>query len=146
MPGAIIFDFDGVIADTEPLHFEAFCEVLGDRGMTLSRDEYFGKSLGLNDGTMLQRLFADRRQPLEDSEIQNLRGVKDAVFERLISQGMELLPGVQSFVENASRRWPLAICSGARRSEILAILGRHGLLRRFAVIVATDDVPISKPD
>ena len=144
MVDAVIFDFDGVIADTEPLHYRAFREVLRGRGIDLSQAEYFAKYVGLNDATLLRRILEDRGLPLSDADA--LRAQKDAAYEQLIAQGLELLPGVREFVENASVRRLLAICSGARRSEIQAILRQHELERYFSAVVSTEDVPISKPD
>ena len=141
---AVIFDFDGVIADTEPLHYQAFREVLAAHGVDLSETDYFAKYVGLNDATFIRRIFEDRRKPLPDP--QEIRSRKDADYESLIARGLPLLPGVRSFVETAARSVPLAICSGARRSEIISLLRQHELEQFFSAIVATEDVPISKPD
>ena len=46
---AVVFDFDGVIANSEPLHFRAFRDVLADEGITLSESEYYERYLGYND-------------------------------------------------------------------------------------------------
>ena len=144
MPAAIIFDFDGVIADTEPLHFRAFRKVLAGRGIDLCQEEYFGRYLGLNDATLLRRLCSDRGLALPD--VSSIRELKDAEYERLIEAGLELLPGVRSLIERSAAHRPLAICSGARRKEILMVLRQHGLTDYFAAVVATEDVPLSKPD
>jgi beta-phosphoglucomutase len=143
---AIIFDCDGVIADTEPLHYQAFERVLTDRSIRLSRVEYFSKYVGLNDPTFLRSIFADWRLPLDDQEANRLLQMKNDSYLSMIVDGIEPLPGVAEFVARASRRWPLAVCSGARRVEIETILRHTGLSRYFPVIVSSDDVPISKPD
>jgi HAD superfamily hydrolase (TIGR01509 family) len=143
---AIIFDFDGVLADTEPLHFEAFSDVLAPLGISLSRDEYFSKYLGLNDEALLRAIFAEQRRALTDESLRRLRAAKDAAYEARIERGMNLLPGVADFIRAAGARWRLAICSGARRAEIQTILRRAGLAFDMDLVVSADEVPISKPD
>lgn len=143
---AIIFDFDGVIADTEPLHYEAFATVLAEHSVALSRKEYFSRYLGLNDETFIRTIFADRRRAIDGDSRRRIQAVKDTVFRVRIAGGLCLLPGVEAFVRAAAKRWPLAICSGAHRVEIETILEKAGLVSFFDAIVSADEVPISKPD
>jgi beta-phosphoglucomutase len=143
---AVIFDFDGVIADTEPLHCDALQRVLGGAGIRLSRDDYFAKYMGLTDRALLHRLCADLRRPLDEAEAERLLKAKDKDYLATITKGIEPLPGVREFVSRAVERWPLAICSGALRVEIETILRGAGLLGCFKFIVSSDDVATSKPD
>jgi beta-phosphoglucomutase len=143
---AIIFDCDGVIADTEPLHHQAFERVLADRSIHLSREEYFGRYVGLNDLAVLRSIFADSRLPLDDQELERLLAVKNDTYLSMIAGSIEALPGVVDFVIRASKCWPLAICSGARHVEIETILRHTGLSGYFPIVVSSDDVPVSKPD
>jgi len=143
---AVIFDFDGVIADTEPLHCEALQKVLGGAGLHFSREEYFSKYVGLTDRALLRRLCADLRRPLNEEEAEQLLRTKDMTYMATIRNGIEPLPGVREFVTRSAERWPLAICSGALRVEIETILRGINLLGRFKIIVSSDDIPTSKPD
>ncbi|HVP13722.1 MAG TPA: HAD family phosphatase [Phycisphaerae bacterium] len=143
---AIIFDCDGVIADTEPLHYQAFNSVLAERDIRLSQTQYFQKYVGLNDPAVIRSIFADLRLPLDDQRTGRLLEAKNAAYLARIARGIEPLPGVTAFVARASERWPLALCSGARRVEIETILRHAGLSRYFPIIVSSDDVTISKPD
>src|SRR3972149_5957479 len=115
---AIIFDFDGVIADTEPLHYRAFCKVLAGLSITVTPDEYFAKYVGLSDREFIQRLFKELGLPLPDPIRVRWQRAKDAAYRARIESGMAIWPGVAEFVPMVARRWPLAICSGARRVEI----------------------------
>lgn len=143
---AIIFDFDGVIADTEPLHYEAFLRVLSGRVAIPSRDAYFARYLGLNDAAFVRTLHTEQSVALCDGDLQTLLQRKNAAYETAIARGLPLLPGVAEFIDRARPRLPLAICSGARRVEIESILRAANRHDAFFAIVSADDVPASKPD
>lgn len=143
---AIILDFDGVIADTEPLHYRAFAETLRDEAVMPSEAEYFHDYVGFNDATFLRTVFNVAGRPLKPDAVDALRRRKDQAYFSMIAQGLALLPGVESFVRRAARRWTLAICSGARRAEIETVLAHAGLRDVFRTIISADDAPLSKPD
>lgn len=143
---AIIFDFDGVIADTEPLHYAAFARVLADRCPMPSLEAYFETYVGLNDAAFLRALHEQAGIRLDDSALASLLDRKNIVYLEMIAGGIPLLDGVEEFVSRVRGRYPLAICSGARRIEIETILDTAGLLDAFPVLVSSDEVPRSKPD
>ncbi len=142
---AIIFDFDGVIADTERLHLRAFQEVLGERGIGLTADEYFERCLGLDDAGVVRALAVDRRLPLDGTAFGEIVAAKAARYGRLMSTSAVLFDGVESRVRTWSRELPLAIASGSLRHEIEDVLSRHRLRDCFAAIVAAGDVAHGKP-
>ena len=146
MPQAIILDFDGVIAETEPLHFDAFVQVLSARGVTLSWKDYFERYVGLNDGEIRRRMIADYKLDSTDGESLRVQNEKDRAYRRRIEKGVEFLPGVEDFVRRARTTRVLAICSGSKRAEIETILCQADLLDAFEVLIAAEDVPVSKPD
>lgn len=143
---AIIFDFDGVIADTEPLHYEAFARVLDGRVVMPTREVYFAQYLGLNDAAFVRTLHGEQEVALRDGDLEALLERKNAAYEAVIARGLRLLPGVAEFIDRVRPRLPLAICSGARRVEIESILRSANRLDAFLAIVSADDVPASKPD
>jgi beta-phosphoglucomutase len=143
---AIIFDFDGVICDTEPLHYRAFARVLATHSVPLSEDVYFADYVGLNDRALLAAILDNAGHRLSDAEMDRLLLAKNEAYFSTIAGGVPRLPGVDEFVRRVAGRWPLAICSGARRVEIETILRGADLLRFFPVIVSVDEVPVSKPD
>jgi HAD superfamily hydrolase (TIGR01509 family) len=145
-PAAVIFDFDGVIADTEPLHARAFAQALAGRGITLTRAEYEERFLGLADRQVLAEALRQAGQPADAADIDGLIEAKNAGYMRQLESGFEPLPGVRDFVARAARRRPLAICSGARRVEIDALLAAFDLARHFRAVVSVEDTPVSKPD
>lgn len=142
---AIIFDFDGVIADTEPLHYAAFERVLRDTPLAITREEYFARYVGLSDRVFLERLAADRRAAFGD-ELKRFYDEKYQVYLELIGQGTSLIAGLNEFLADLPANLPVAICSGARRTEIDLILSQHNLASRFPIIVSSEDVHSSKPE
>jgi len=142
---AIVLDFDGVIADSEPLHLRAFQRTLDAEGLPLGADEYYARYLGYDDVGLLRTLARDRQLAMSDAHVDALVARKGAVFEELLHDGAVLFPGAAAFIRAAAAEVPLAIASGALRHEILAILDAAGLTDLFPVIVAAGDTPDSKP-
>ena len=141
----IVFDFDGVIADTEPSHLAAFQDVLAGTGLTLSGDDYYGHYMGYDDVGTLQALGRDQGAPLDDGEVRRLVAAKARRFEARVRGGNVLFPGAAACIARLAAVAPLAIASGALHAEIDAILSAANLRDRFEAIVGADDVPRSKP-
>jgi beta-phosphoglucomutase len=142
---AIVFDFDGVIADSEPLHLQAFQRTLGDEGLELSARDYYARYLGYDDAGLFQALARDREIALSDDQIASLVARKAGTLQDMLHDGHVLFPGASEFIHAAALEVPIAIASGALRHEILEILEAAGLARLFTVIVAAGDTPRSKP-
>src|SRR5204863_4106170 len=116
---AIIFDCDGVLVDSEPVHFSAFRKTLESRGASLSEEAYKERYLALDDRGVFTRYFQDQGKPLATAELGELIEEKGAAFQTLIqSEGIMAYPAVPELVMAASQRYPLAIASGARRHEL----------------------------
>jgi beta-phosphoglucomutase len=142
---AIVLDFDGVIADSEPLHLTAFQQTLAERDIELTADEYYAKYLGYDDVGLFEALARDRGLPVGNREITTLVARKAAKLQHLISDGEVLFPGAVEFIRAAAAEVPLAIASGALRHEIAEIVDGAGVGHLFATIVASGDTPESKP-
>ena len=142
---AIVFDFDGVIADSEPLHLRAFQQALGEQGIFLSRDEYFTRYLGYDDVGAFQALSRDRNLGMNERQVTALITLKGAKLQEMMSAGEVLFPGAADFIRAAADAVPVAIASGALRHEIEDILEAAGLRSLFTTIVASGDTPQSKP-
>ena len=141
----IVFDFDGVIADTEPAHLAAFQDVLADTGLSLSTAAYYDRYLGYDDAGALRAISRDQGRPLDDDEIRRLVAAKARRFEVRVGDGNVLFPGAAACIERLAGEAPLGIASGALHAEIESILTGARLRKRFHVIVAADDVIRSKP-
>ena len=142
---AIVFDFDGVIADSEPLHLKAFQRALAEEGMTLGEDEYFNRYLGYDDVGVFEAIARDRGLAWTARHVTDRVARKGMKLQELISGGEVLFPGAPAFIRAAAAEVPVAIASGALRHEIVQILESAALDELFATIVASGDTPASKP-
>lgn len=142
---AIIFDFDGIIAHTEPVHLKAFQLTLSPRGIELGEEEYYEKYLAYDDKTLFKVLFNDRGIGQEEHSLDELMMAKSSHYDKLISGNIELLPGAKEFVEAASESYVLAIGSGALEKEVRQVLRHADIESLFKVIVGADFIEKSKP-
>jgi len=143
---AIIFDFDGVIADTEPLHFAGFRQTLAEIGISLTESDYYTDYLGYDDrGCFIAALTAHQR-PTDPSALTQLMQRKAHAYLESVKDHLLIFPGVREFVREAATAYPLAIASGALRHEIEVILEQAGLRKEFLHITSAEDVTRGKPD
>jgi beta-phosphoglucomutase len=142
---AIVFDFDGVIANSEPLHLLAFQQALADAGITLTAEDYYRRYLGFDDVGMLEALAKDRGIDTTPDQVRTLVTRKGAKMQSMMHSGSVLFPGAKEFVLKAAAAVPIAIASGALRHEIDEIIQSAGIASLFAAVVASGDTPQSKP-
>jgi len=142
---AIVFDFDGVIANSEPLHLTAFQQVLADDGILLTRAEYYARYLGYDDVGMFEALGRDREVPMGADRVASLVTRKAERMQALLQDGSVLFPGAVDFIRTAAAAVPIAIASGAQRHEIDEIIDAAGVSDLFTTVVAAGDTPESKP-
>jgi beta-phosphoglucomutase len=142
---AIVFDFDGVIANSEPLHLRAFQQTLSEEGIALSAAEYYARYLGYDDVGMFESLGRDRGLDWSNRSVEALVARKGAAMQALLHSGDVLFPGAAEFIRASAAALPVAVASGAMREEIVQILRAAGLGDLFRVIVAAGDTPESKP-
>ncbi|MFQ5657316.1 MAG: HAD family hydrolase [Candidatus Methylomirabilales bacterium] len=143
---AIIFDFDGVIVDTERSHFEALQRALGEERIPLTWEDYTQNYLAMDDKDCLRTAFARQGRDVKPEKLQELSSRKASYFFEFVSGSVDLFPGADGFIRQAAEKYPLAIASGALREEIEYILGKFGLREFFPVVVAAEDVVKGKPD
>ena len=144
---AILFDFNGVIIDDEPLHLKAYREALRPEGVALTDADYY-ECLGMDDVTFARAAFERAGQTPADEQIQAVIRRELELHREMIKDELPLFPGVVTFIKAASRVWPLAVVSMATRDEIEYVLGRAKLADHFAAVVSAEDVPAGrcKPD
>lgn len=142
---AIVFDFDGVLADSEPLHLLAYQEVLSALGVTLTREEYYDAYLGYDDAGVFAALAAVHGWEMNGAKLGALIAEKGRVFDAAMETTDVLYPGAAQCIERLAEEFPIGIASGALRHEIEGILRRSRLAHRFRFIVASGDTPQSKP-
>jgi beta-phosphoglucomutase len=143
---AVIFDFNGIIVDDEPIHFELFRRVLGEEGIELTEEDYYASYLGFDDRGAFTAAYRDHRRPLDEQQLARLIDRKAVYYQKAIQDKARIFPGVQTLIATLAPKLPLAVASGALRHEIETILSTAGLLQHFAVIISAEDVNHGKPE
>jgi beta-phosphoglucomutase len=142
---AIIFDLDGTLVDTEPLHFKGFSEVLAAEGIRLDRDDYFQRLIGYNDRECFTVVLREHGRDVTAPVIETLIARKAARYMELIHGEDLFYPAAQEVVRQCARRFPIVLATGTLRVEAETILHRAGLRELFIDIVAAEDVERGKP-
>lgn len=144
---AVVFDCDGVLVDTEPLHYRAFQDVLAPLGLGFDYDHYLDRYIGFDDRDAFREAFREGGRTLDPASLHQLMRQKGEAMTRFVEQGVVGFPGVIELVrELAGEGIPLAVASGALGHEVRMFVKALGLSDAFSVIVAADDVARSKPD
>ena len=142
---AIVFDFDGVIANSEPLHFRGYRDILAEEAVALTEPDYYAKYLGFDDVGAFEAIGKESGLTWGAAKIADLVARKAVRLEELERDVSVLFPGAADAIRTAAAAMPIAVASGARGDEIRRILSREGLLSSFTAIVAAEDTPLSKP-
>ena len=142
----IIFDFDGVLVDSEPLIMKLVQEMAAREGWQLSAEEYYRDYLALDDRGIIEHLWRSHGCSISPTRRDELLAWKAHAYEKIIHDGLPPIPGAVDFVQSAAQHYPLAIASGSLRAEIEHLLRKLGLHEKFAVLVTADDCQRSKPD
>jgi len=144
---AVIFDFDGVITDTEILHFNAFNQVLAKYDIQISLDDYYKYYLGLTDADCFKLLSKEGRLKANEQELINITACKWQLFDKLVRKEWKIIDGAGEFIKRLyENKIKLAIYSGALLPEIEFILKASELHKYFEVIISAEQVTKAKPD
>jgi beta-phosphoglucomutase len=143
---AIIFDFNGILVDDEPIHLEMFQRVLREEGISLSQKDYYEHYLGMDDRSCFKAAYAENGRSLDEGTQTQLVRRKAAYYQQALQKGLAVFPGVENLIVPLAASYPLAIASGALRNEIEEILQTIGLGKYFQVIVSAEDVSDGKPN
>jgi beta-phosphoglucomutase len=144
---AVIFDFDGVVVDTEPIHYACFRDVLAGEGVELARTEYYEKYLGYDDHDCFAAVLATNGETFDEPRIGRLTAAKTLRVRELYRTSVRAMIGATELIRSVDEAGvPVAVCSGALREEIVLAAAAVGVLRHFRVIVAAKDVLRGKPD
>jgi beta-phosphoglucomutase len=142
---AILFDFNGVVIDDEPLQLKAAQAALKAEGIALTEQDYYD-SLGMDDVTFFRTAYGRAGREYAEEDLQRVLAEWAKLHRELIADELPLFPGVVTFIKSLARRYPLAVVSMARRASIEYVLERAGLAQAFAVVVSAEDVSACKPD
>ncbi len=144
---AVIFDFDGVITDSEILHFRAFNQVLAQYGIELTKQDYYTTYLGFNDADCYKLLIDQGLLKTDQGQIDNLIEQKKHIFKQLAQTEGKMIEGVRDFLTTLEQNnIPMAICSGSLLTEVEMVLEDARLRHLFEVIVSGEQVKKGKPD
>lgn len=142
---AILFDFNGVIINDEPIQMRAYQDALREENIELTERDYYD-SLGMDDVTFLRAAYGRAEKRLEEETLQRVLGRKIKAHQEMLAKELPLFPGAVNFVKQASRHFTLGIVSMARREEIIDALSRAGILDDFSVVVSAEEVSECKPN
>ena len=146
---AVIFDFNGVIVNDEPLHLELFRRVLGEEGISITEEEYMARYLGFDNFKCFRAALTDagREQQATDlAHIVALIARKTDYYLEAINDRFLLFPGVVELARRLAANYPMGIVSGAERKEIEHVLERAGIRDCFQTIITSADLKSGKPD
>ena len=144
---AVIFDFDGVISNSEPSHFAAVNKVLADFNIQIGEKDYYAEYLGFTDYELFESVAKKHKTDYNGISIETLIERKAFFFQELIRQSNHLIDGIVELVaEIKKNNIKLAINSGACLADIKVMLAGSAIENSFDVIVAADDVEKGKPD
>jgi beta-phosphoglucomutase len=142
---AAVFDFDGVIVDSEPLHYRALRDALLPEGVEITEDEYLASYLAYDDRGAIRLALEHHGERVDGERMERIAARKRAAFARAIP-AIPIFDGARELVLSLGAEVPLAIASGARHEEIETILTGLGLRDAFQAIVGAEDAGRTKPD
>jgi beta-phosphoglucomutase len=139
--GALAFDFNGTIADDEPILFAVFAELFAERGRPLSEEEYVARLAGLSDPEIVRAWLG-----VDGPELEQVLAERVRRYRALAADGSTVSQEVRDAVRYAAARVPVLVVSGALRAEVEPVLEAAGLAEAPAVVVTAEDVAAGKPD
>ena len=142
---AILFDFDGVIVDSEPIHFACWREVLLPLGIDFNWDYYHDRFIGVSDRHMAEELSKMVSPPVPVEEIFGRYGDKTDLFRARMREQLPFAPGIVEFL-TSMRHAAIGVVTSSRRSEVEPVLEAGGLMSSLSVTIFAEDVIRHKPD
>jgi HAD superfamily hydrolase (TIGR01509 family) len=143
---AVIFDFNGVLVDDEEVHFELFREILAQEGLVITEQDYYEQYMGYDDRGCFAAALSDAGQSFDDRRLDKLIKRKAERYVEIAEKDLRYFPHASETLTAIAARWPVAICSGALRSEIEYALKRLHIRDQITAIIAAEDAHKCKPD
>lgn len=143
---AIIFDFDGVLVDSEPLHEWAIRETVRPLGWTFTTERFFAEIVGRGDENAFRRIAEWNGANADEERVAAQLKVKWGLMGQGIdAEKFTIQPGAVELVRAAKQRGPVGVCSGSVRETVGTMLERIGVRDVLDALVCGDDVPRMKP-
>ncbi|MGL5876830.1 MAG: HAD family hydrolase [Xenococcaceae cyanobacterium] len=146
---AVLFDFNGVIINDEPIHKQLIEQLLLEENLHPIPGEFQEVCLGRSDRVCLAELLKRRGRFVSEIYLLQLMQRKAQAYQQELENIDKLptYPGLEDLVfQSRAKQLKLAVVSGAMRSEIELVLQRLELTQYFSVLVAGDDITTSKPE
>ena len=144
----MVFDMDGVIIDSEPNHYRAICEAIGEE-MTLTYDDFLSRFAGSDERYAMGEMAKELGIPYDENLFQEWSKRKSEAYAQFVSESATPMPGAVDFVLSVSRELPVGLATSSRRSDVdaaLRVMAGGRLEGVFQTIVTTEDVAMPKPD
>jgi HAD superfamily hydrolase (TIGR01509 family) len=141
---AVLFDFDGVLVNSEPLHYSALRDALLPEGIAIDEESYVRDFLAFDDRGAIRRALEHHGQAFDRERVERVALRKAQLFEERMHE-IPFFPGARELVRALEAEVPLAIASGALSAEIEAMLSAGGVREAFTAVVGADQVRRSKP-
>jgi beta-phosphoglucomutase len=143
-PGAVLWDLDGTLVDSEEYHWHSWRETMAAEGVVLTHEQFRASFGQRNDSILRMWLGPD----LAPQRMDRIADAKEDFYRRLVrTGGLSPLPGAAEWVRRLhAERWMQAIASSAPRLNIEVVLDVIGLPDQFEASVSAEDVRIGKPD
>jgi len=142
---SILFDFDGVLSDTEPLHFRCWKEVLADFGVNLTWEWFAQNCIGVSEHDTLQAFRFLASPPLDFDALWAQYPRKKALFRESIAEGVPLAPGARELLRELHGPYGIAVVSSSARQEVQPALEIAGVWEYFDAAVCGSEVQHLKP-
>lgn len=142
---AILFDFNGVIIDDEPIQMRAFQEIFKPEGVELTEEDYYS-CMGMNDEVFIKEIFGRAKKKISEEKVGEFSAAKTEKWREIIDQELPIFDGVESFVKKSARDFALGVVSMAKREEIEYVLHKADLRKFFPIIVSAEEVATWKPN
>lgn len=146
---AVLFDFNGVIINDEPLHEKLLEKILIEENLRAKPGEYQEICLGRSDRACIRELLSRRGRVVTDQYLDDLCARKSRYYQQQLNELEKLpsYPGLEDLIfQLRAAQVTMGVVSGARRAEIEIVLQRLNIAQHFAVIVAGDEILTSKPE
>lgn len=142
---AILFDFNGVIINDEPIQLKAYQEVLKADDISFTEEDYY-KCAGMDHKNFVRRQFENAGKKVSDDRSAEIFVQKSAAWKKEIDADTPIFEGVENFIKKCSRRFALGVVSMAERSEIEYVLMKTTLADNFTAIIPAGEVSECKPN
>lgn len=142
---SILFDFDGVLADTEPVHFACWAEALAPLGVTLDWDYFRGHCVGIDDRAMVHLLAARSDPPRDWESLWARHPEKSALFRSRALAAPPFAPDLAGFLNRLRGEYKLAVVTASARAEIEPLLAAGSLDKYFDALVCGREAGLHKP-